>query len=133
MANSTDFVADFLTHIRNASRAGKEKVTTRSSRLTVRLVEILKEEGFIDNFKSFNEGNKNFVRVHLKYLRGKQPAIQGIRRVSKPGRRIYVGSEEIPRVVGGLGISVVSTSRGILVDREARKARVGGEVICKVW
>lgn len=130
---STDFIGDFLTHIRNASRARKAKVTTQTSRLTLRLAEILKQEGFIDSFKPFNEGNKNFVRVHLKYLKGKQPAIQGIRRVSRPGRRIYVGSEEIPRVVGGLGISVVSTSQGILVDREARKVRVGGELICKVW
>ena len=131
---STDFVGDFLTHIRNASRARKEKVTTRTSRLTLRLAEILKQEGFIDQFKPFNEGNKNFVRIHLKYLGGKkQPAIQGIRRVSKPGRRVYVGSEEIPRVVGGFGVSVVSTSKGIMVDREARKVRVGGELICKVW
>lgn len=133
MANSTDFIADFLTHIRNASRAGKEKVTTRSSKLAVRLAEILKEESFIDNFKPFTEGNKNFIRIHLKYMRGKQPAIQGIKRISKPGLRIYVGSGEIPRVVGGLGVSIVSTSKGVLVDREARKVRVGGEVICKVW
>jgi len=111
----------------------KEKVTTRCSHLTVRLAEILKQEGFIDNYKSFNEGNKNFIRIQLKYLRGRQPVIQGIRRVSKPGRRIYVGSEEIPKVLGGLGISVVSTSKGVLVDREARKARVGGELLCKVW
>lgn len=131
---STDFVADFLTQVRNASRAGKEKVTARTSKLTVRIAEILKEEGFIDNFKFFDEeGNKRFIRIHLKYLRGRQPAIQGIKRVSKPGRRIYVGREEIPRVVGGLGISVVSTSKGVLVDREAKKARVGGELICKVW
>ncbi len=130
---STDFVGDFLTHIRNASRARKEKVTTRTSGLTLRLAEILKQEGFIDQFKPFSEGNKNFVRIHLRYLRGKQPAIQGIRRVSTPGRRVYVGSEEIPRVVGGLGVSVVSTSKGVLVDREARKARAGGELICKVW
>ena len=130
---TTDFVADCLTVVRNASRARKEKVTVRSSRLTERLAEILKEEGFIDNYKFFSEGNKRFIRVHLKYLRGRQPALQGIQRVSKPGRRIYVGCEEIPRVVGGLGISVVSTSKGVLVDREARKARLGGELICKIW
>lgn len=133
MASHTDFIADFLTQIRNASRAGKDKVTTRSSHLAARLAEILKEEGFIESYKPFSEGTKNFLRIHLKYLRGKQPAIQGIQRVSKPGRRIYVGCEEIPRVVGGLGISVVSTSRGILVDREAKLAQVGGELICKVW
>ena len=129
----TDFVADFLTVVRNASRAKKEKVTARSSNLTAGVAEVLKQEGFIDNYKLFNEGNKRFIRIHLKYLRGRQPAIQGIQRVSKPGRRIYVGSEDIPRVVGGLGIAMVSTSKGLLVDREARKARVGGEFICKVW
>ncbi len=130
---STDFVGDFLTRIRNASRAHKDKVTARSSVLTLKIAEILKQEGFIDNFKPFNEGPKNFVRVHLKYMRGKQPALQGLARVSKPGRRVYVGSEEIPRVVGGLGISVVSTSQGVLVDRDARKNKVGGELLCKVW
>ena len=130
---NTDFIGDFLTIVRNASRVKKEKVTTRSSHMAARLAEILKEEGFIGNYKCFNEGNKNFIRVHLKYLRGRHPVIQGLRRVSKPGRRIYVGSEEIPKVLGGLGIAVVSTSKGILVDREARKARVGGEIICKVW
>lgn len=130
---STDFIADFLTHLRNAARAKKEKISTPSSRATLRLAEILKQEGFIGGYKPFNEGNKHFVRIHLRYLRGGQPVIQGIKRVSRPGRRVYVGCDEIPRVVGGLGISVVSTPRGVLVDREARKARVGGELICKVW
>ena len=130
---STDFIGDFLTRIRNSSRAGQEKVTTPASKLALRVAEILKQEGFIDSFKPFSEGNKHFVRIHLKYLRGgRQPVIQGIRRSSKPGRRVYVGCDEIPRVLGGLGISFVSTSRGIMVDREARKARVGGELICKV-
>jgi small subunit ribosomal protein S8 len=129
----TDFVGDFLTVVRNASRAKKDKVTARASNLAVQVAEILKKEGFIESFKPFNEGNKRFIRIELKYIRGRQPAIQGIQRVSKPGRRIYVGCEEIPRVVGGLGVAVVSTSKGLLVDREARKARVGGEFICKVW
>lgn len=131
---STDFIADFLTVIRNASRARKDKVTARASKMTSRISEILKEEGFIESYKVFSEGKKQFIRVHLKYLRGgREPAIQGLQRVSKPGRRIYVGSEEIPRVLGGLGVSVVSTSKGILVDREAKKAQVGGELLCKVW
>ncbi len=129
----TDFVGDFLTVIRNASRAQKDKVTVRTSKLTTRIAEILKEEGFVSNVKGFNEGNKNFVRIHLKYMKGKQAAIQGIRRISKPGLRRYSGSEEIPKVQGGLGISIVSTSRGILSDREARKLKVGGELLCKVW
>jgi small subunit ribosomal protein S8 len=130
---STDSVADFLTVIRNASKARKDKVTGRASSLAVQVAEILRAEGFIDSYKCFEEGNKRFIRVHLRYLRGRQPAIQGIQKVSKPGRRIYVGCEEIPRVLGGLGIAVVSSSRGVMVDREARKARVGGELICKVW
>lgn len=133
MASSTDFIGDFLTVVRNASRARKEKVTARASKLTVRLAEILKQEGFIDNYKFFAEGEKRFVRLHLRYLHGKQPAIQGIQRISKPGRRVYVGGDEIPKVIGGLGVAVISTSRGVLVDREARKARVGGEFVCKVW
>ena len=129
----SDFIADFLTIIRNASRAKKEKVTARASGLAVRLAEILKEEGFIESYKPFSEGEKRFIRMQLKYIRGKQPAIQGIKRVSTPGRRIYVGYGEIPKVLGGLGIAVVSTSKGVLVDREAKKAQVGGELICKVW
>jgi small subunit ribosomal protein S8 len=133
MASSTDFIADFLTVVRNASRVRKEKVTARASRLAVRLAEILKEEGFIESYKFFTEGERRFIRMHLRYIRGRQPAIQGIQRVSTPGRRVYVGFEEIPRVLGGLGIAVVSTSKGVMVDREARKARVGGELICKVW
>lgn len=133
MASSTDFIADFLTVVRNASRAHKESVTARASNTAVHLAEILKNEGFIQNFKAFNEGNKRFIRMQLRYLRGRQPAIQGIQRVSRPGKRIYVGCEEIPRVRGGLGVAVISTSRGVLVDREARKSRAGGEFICKVW
>lgn len=130
---STDFIGDFLTRVRNASHAGKDRLTAPASRLVARLAEILKEEGFIESFKCFSEGSKQFIRIQLKYLRGRQPAIQGIERVSKPGCRIYVGADEIPRVLGGLGVSVVSTSKGIVVDREARKTRMGGEFLCKVW
>ena len=133
MASSTDFIADFLTVVRNASRARKETVTARGSGLATRLAEIFKKEGFIDNYKPFNEGEKRFIRMQLRYLRGKQPAIQGIQRVSRPGKRIYVGCEAIPRVLGGLGVAVISTSKGVLVDREARKSRLGGEFICKIW
>lgn len=129
----TDFVGDFLTVVRNASSAQKDKVTAKTSKLTTRLAELLKEEGFVSNVKAFNEGNKNFVRIHLKYVRGKQPAIQGIRRISKPGLRRYVGATDIPRVQGGLGISVVTTSKGLMTDKEARKQGLGGEIICKVW
>ena len=130
---SSDFVADFLTVIRNAARARKEKVTSPSSKMTLRIAEILKTEGFVENVKSFEEGNKRFVRIHLRYLRGKKAAIQGLRRVSTPGRRFYVGHDEIPRVQGGLGVAIVSTSKGIVTDREARQNKLGGEILCTVW
>ena len=129
----TDFVADFLTVIRNASSAKKDKVTVPTSKLTTRIAEILKEEGFVSSVKPFNEGNKNFVRIHLKYMRGKSSAIRGIRRMSKPGLRSYKGSDSLPRVQGGLGIAVVSTSHGVMTDKAARKLNVGGELLCKVW
>lgn len=129
----SDFVGDFLTIIRNASKAHHEKVTAPVSGLTENIAVILKEEGFIDNFKVFVEGKKKFIRVHLKYLHGKKPAIQGLRRISKPGLRVYVGSGKIPRVQGGLGVAIVSTSKGVMSDRKARHSNMGGEVLCKVW
>ncbi len=129
----TDFVADFLTVIRNASKAKKDKVTIPASRMTTKIADILKEEGFVDNVKTFSEGKKNFIRIHLKYVSGKQPAIQGLKRISTPGRRVYVNSEEIPRVQGGLGIAIVSTSKGILTDKQARLNKAGGELLCRVW
>ena len=130
----TDFIGDFLTVIRNGSRAHKDKVTIPSSNFTARLGEILKSEGFVDSVKVFSEGNKKFIRIHLKYLQGsKKPALRGIKRISKPGIRTYVASSEVPRVQGGLGIAIVSTSKGIITDREARQQNVGGELICKVW
>ncbi len=129
----TDFVGDFLTVIRNASKAHKDKVTAPASKMTVRIAELLKEEGFVDNVKPFSEDKKQFVRIHLKYMHGKRPAIQGLRRVSTPGRRRYVASEAIPRIQGGLGVAIVSTSKGIVTDREARKSKIGGELLCTVW
>lgn len=129
----TDFVADFLTILRNAARAKKDKVNVVASNLTARLAEILKEEGFVESVKLFTEGKKRFLRIHLKYIRGKKPAIQGITRVSKPGRRLYLAAEKLPKVQGGLGIAIISTSKGVLTDRKARESKVGGEIICKVW
>ena len=128
----TDFVADFLTVVRNASRAKKEKLTAPASKTTVRIAEILKEEGFVESVKPFSEGPKKFVRIHLKYIR-KKPAIQGLKRISKPGRRVYIGSDAVPRVQGGLGVAIVSTSKGLLTDQQARKTKVGGELLCTVW
>ena len=133
MGVPTDPISDFLTHIRNAARAGKEAVTAPGSNLTLRIAEILKREGFIENFKLTEEGAKRVIRIHLKYVTGKQAAIQSLVRVSKPGLRRYVNCGEVPRVLGGLGVAILSTSKGILTDREARAGRVGGELLCKVW
>lgn len=129
----TDFIADFLTMIRNASKAHKDKVTLLASNITVKIAELLQEEGFVGQTKVFSEGNKRFIRVHLKYVKGDKPAIQGLRRISKPGIRKYVGVEEIPRVQGGIGIAIVSTSKGVITDRKARQDKIGGELICSVW
>lgn len=133
MARS-DFIGDFLTAIRNAAQAKKDKLTVPASILTVRVAEILKEEGFVDNVKPFTEGHKNFVRIHLKYLpRGKKSAIQGLKRISKPGLRRYLGYQEIPKVLGGLGVTILSTPRGVMADKQARELKVGGEILCSVW
>ncbi|MBI3306729.1 MAG: 30S ribosomal protein S8 [Candidatus Omnitrophica bacterium] len=129
----TDFIGDFLTVIRNASKARKEKVTAHASNMAIKIAEILKEEGFVENVKVFTEGKKRSIRLHLKYIHGRKPAIQGLQRISTPGRRWYVGSEEIPRVQGGLGVAIVSTSKGVLADAKARQMNLGGELICKVW
>lgn len=129
----TDPIADFLTVIRNAARARKDKVTVPVSNLTLRMAEIFKDEGFLENAKLFTEEKKRFVRLHLKYLANGKPVIQGIKRVSKPGLRVYRDAERVPRVQGGLGLAVVSTSKGLLTDKQARKEKVGGEVLCTIW
>lgn len=130
----SDFVADFLTIVRNATRAGKDKVAAPASNMTVSIAEILKAEGFVENVKTYEEGVKRFVRIHLKKIEeGKRSAIQGIVRISTPGRRVYVGHDEIPKIQGGLGVAIVSTSKGVFTDRQAREQKVGGELLCKVW
>lgn len=129
----TDPVADMLTRIRNASKARHEKVDIPSSTLKVEVARILKEEGYIKNVKMVNDGKQGVIRVFLKYSTANENVISGIDRVSTPGRRIYVGSQEIPRVLNGLGIAIVSTSKGLMTDRAARAANVGGELLCKVW
>jgi small subunit ribosomal protein S8 len=134
MGGITDPIANYLTQIRNASRALKENVTiARGSKITVQITEILKQEGFIKNFKVIQDGPKKSIRIHLKYLKGKKPAMESLIRISKPGLRRYVACEEIPKVIGGLGISILSTSNGILSDRKARKQKMGGELLCTVW
>jgi small subunit ribosomal protein S8 len=133
MAMVTDPVADMLARIRNGSLAEHEKVDIPSSKLKVRLAEILKEEGFIKNFRLIEDKRQGVLRVYLKYGPGQERVISGLRRVSKPGRRLYVGADRVPSVLGGMGVAILSTPRGLLTDRESRKAKVGGEVLCYVW
>jgi small subunit ribosomal protein S8 len=133
MAMVTDPVSDMLARIRNGSLAEHEKVDIPSSKLKVRLAEILKEEGFIKNFRLIEDKRQGVLRVYLKYGPGQERVISGLRRVSKPGRRLYVAADRIPSVLGGMGVAILSTPRGVLTDRESRKAKVGGEVLCYVW
>lgn len=129
----TDPISDFLTQIRNASKAKLPKVDVQASQVKLSIVEILKTDGFVRNYKLFRQGNKGVLRVYLKYAGKGRPVIRGIRRVSKPSRRIYAGHDAIPKVLGGLGLAIVSTSRGVLPDRIARENKVGGEVLCTIW
>jgi small subunit ribosomal protein S8 len=129
----TDPIADMLTQIRNGSKAKFEKVDIRSSKLKRDIAKILKEEGFIKNVKVITDGDQHeIVRIFLKYDASQKGVIH-LRRISKPGRRVYVGSDSIPSVMSGLGLSILSTPKGILTDKSARKANVGGEVLCYVW
>jgi small subunit ribosomal protein S8 len=129
----TDPIGDMLTRLRNASAARHEKVLVPASRLKVRIAEVLRDEGFIKDFVVHQDGPQGAITVLLKYSADREPAISDIKRVSKPGLRRYVSTEEIPRVLNGMGIAILSTSKGIMVDREARKQQVGGELICTVW
>jgi len=129
----TDPIADLLTRIRNASMAKLQKVDIPSSNLKVSLANVLKAEGFIKNFKVIADNKQGVLRVYLRYIDEKEPVIKEIKRISKPGSRVYVGCEDIPSVKSGMGIAILSTSKGILTDKSAREAGVGGEVICTVW
>jgi small subunit ribosomal protein S8 len=129
----TDPIADMLTRIRNAGSARFDKVDIPASRLKISLARIFKEEGFIKNYKVIKDTRQGILRIYLKYTEHQQPLIQGLKRVSKPGCRVYAGHAELPKVQGGLGVAVVSTSQGILTDRQARKVEVGGEVLCEIW
>jgi small subunit ribosomal protein S8 len=129
----TDPIADLLTRIRNASSAEHEKVDIPSSKLKVRITEILKSEGFIKNFRLMEEKKPGTLRVYLKYGASNERVITGLVRVSRPGRRIYVGKDKIPSILGGMGVAILSTSRGVMTDREVRKQGLGGEVLAYVW
>jgi small subunit ribosomal protein S8 len=129
----TDPIANFLTLIRNALQAKHQKVDIPSSKLLVEMTKILKEEGYVTNFKVTEEGSRSILRVYLKYSPKGERVIAGLRRVSRPGCRVYTSKERIPLVLGGLGISILSTPKGVLTGAQARKAGVGGEVLCHVW
>jgi small subunit ribosomal protein S8 len=129
----TDPIADMLTRIRNANLAKQEKVDVPSSNLKLELARVLKEEGYIKNFKLLKDRKQGIVRVYMKYSPEEYRVINGLKRVSSPGNRVYVGADEIPRVMGGLGIAIISTSRGVMADRESRTKNIGGEVLCYIW
>src|SRR5512143_3161056 len=129
----TDPVADFLTRIRNGIRARQQKVDVPASKLKLELARILKEEGFISNFKSTEEEGRKVLRVYLKYGNNNEAAISNLARVSRPGCRVYVRRTEIPRVLGGLGINILTTPKGVMTGRQARKAGLGGELLCEIW
>ncbi len=129
----TDPVADMLTRIRNANSAKHDSVDVPASKLKKAIAEILLEEGFIKSFQIIDDGTQGIIRIALKYNAGKQKVISGLRRVSKPGLRVYAGADELPKVLKGLGIAIISTSKGIMTDKKAREQHVGGEVLCFVW
>jgi small subunit ribosomal protein S8 len=132
MSAVTDPIADLLTRIRNGIRARHPRVDMPSSKLKVEVARILKEEGYISNFKVGDEGKKKVLKVFLKYGTDGASAISSLDRVSKPGRRVYVSVDDVPRILGGLGVSILTTPRGVLTGKAARRAGVGGEVLCSV-
>ena len=131
--NATDVIADMLTRIRNAASAKHETVDIPASRLKKRIAEILAEEGYIKGFTEIDDKKQGIIRITLNYTENKRNVISGIKRISKPGLRVYAGKDELPKVLGGLGIAIISTSKGVMTDRAARKEGVGGEVLAFVW
>ena len=129
----SDVIADMLTRIRNANDAKHESVDIPASNLKKSIAQILLEEGYIKNYQIVEDGKQGIIRVTLKYVAGKQKVIHGLRRVSKPGLRIYSNCEDMPKVMNGLGIAIVSTSKGVMTDKKARLANVGGEILAFVW
>ena len=129
----TDPIADFLTRIRNALTARQDRTDIPASKIKVAMVRILKDEGYIKNFKLIKDNKQGIIRVFLKYNDDNKPVIHGLKRVSKPSRRLYVGTEEIPPTLSGLGVTILSTSKGVMTDKEARRMNVGGEMVCSIW
>ena len=129
----TDPIADLLTRIRNATRAKHSRVDIPASRIKGEIAKILKLSGYVDDVKLVDDGKQGLLRIYLKYGKGTEPVIEGLKRVSKPGHRIYAKKDEIPRVLGGYGIVVLSTSQGILTGNQAKEKGIGGEVLCQIW
>ncbi len=129
----TDPIADMLTRIRNASKAKHEKVDIPSSKMKIEIAKILKEEGFVKNVKLVKDRRQGMIRIYLKYTDEELPVIQGLKRISRPGCRVYAGNNAIPKVMAGLGTAILSTPKGIQTGRQAKKDNVGGEVLCQVW
>ena len=129
----TDTIADLLTRIRNANSAKHDSVEVPASNMKKAICQILVDEGYVKNFTVTEDGKQGMIKIALKYGEGKTPVIKGLRRVSKPGLRIYSGAEELPKVMKGLGIAIVSTSKGVMTDRESRRQNIGGEVLAFIW
>ncbi|MCL2817336.1 MAG: 30S ribosomal protein S8 [Clostridiales bacterium] len=129
----TDPIADFLTRIRNANTVYMEKVEIPASKTKMSMARILKEEGFVKDIEYVEDGKQGIIRLYLKYAAGRERVISGLKRISRPGLRVYSSKDELPKVLGGLGIAIVSTSSGLMTDKKARKAGLGGEVLCYVW
>jgi small subunit ribosomal protein S8 len=130
---TSDPIADMLARVRNAIKARHPKVDVPASNLKIEIARIMKEEGYILNFKVAEEGPKRTIKIYLKYGPDNSPVISTIQRVSRPGCRVYVGQKEIPRVLGGLGINILTTPRGVMTGRDAHKEKVGGELLCRIW
>ncbi len=129
----TDPIADMLTRIRNANMASHERVEAPSSKVKEWIAKVLHEEGYIRNYRLIDDNKQGILRIYLKYGENKEKVITNLKRISKPGRRVYVDTKHLPKVLGGLGIAIISTSQGIMTAARCRKAKVGGEVLCYVW
>ncbi len=129
----TDLIADQLTVIRNAIRSGKKTVTVKQSKILKEIIDIAKKEGFVENYQAIEDNKQGMIKIYLKYDENGKPVMEEMKRISKPGRREYRGSKNIPSIMGGVGIAIVSTNKGLLTDKEAREKGIGGEVICQIW
>jgi small subunit ribosomal protein S8 len=129
----TDPIADLLVRIRNAARRGQETVSIPASRLKAEILRVLRDEGFITSYEKAVEGGHPTLRVQLRYINDGQPVITGMRRISRPGKRVYVGKREMPKIMGGMGLAIVSNSKGVMTDQASRRVNLGGEVLCHIW